>query len=180
MSADVLRCPILKLRFSAAVQSKLIQYLPRSRRHTSRSLFRCRKRESLAVRSGVNNAGHGASGCSGKNDSGKVLLENSNVSDSRPGFLTASKTSFRDSLSAVVLCLGPPGHSRHGHLGQLATGGADWSWWRAAALNGWHEPCDGDSHARFCERLRGEITDAGGTPVAASKMAVRVASNITS
>ncbi len=34
------------------------------------------------------------------------------------------------------------GHSRYGQLGQLATGGADWSWRRAAALNGWHEPCD--------------------------------------
>jgi len=35
------------------------------------------------------------------------------------------------------------GHSRHGQLGQLATGGADWLWRRAAALNGWHERCDG-------------------------------------
>ena len=35
------------------------------------------------------------------------------------------------------------GHSRNDHLGQLATGGADWLWRRAAALNGWHEPCDG-------------------------------------
>jgi hypothetical protein len=35
------------------------------------------------------------------------------------------------------------GHSRHDQLGQLATGGADWLWRRAAALNGWHEPCDG-------------------------------------
>ena len=34
------------------------------------------------------------------------------------------------------------GHSRHGQLGQLVTGGADWLWRRAAALNGWHEPCD--------------------------------------
>ena len=34
------------------------------------------------------------------------------------------------------------GHSRHGRFGQLATGGADWLWRRAAALNGWHEPCD--------------------------------------
>src|ERR1700719_1652553 len=34
------------------------------------------------------------------------------------------------------------GHSRHDQLGQLATGGADWLWRRAAALNGWHEPCD--------------------------------------
>ena len=25
----------------------------------------------------------------------------------------------------------------------MATGGADWLWRRAAALNGWHEPCDG-------------------------------------
>src|SRR5216683_4863853 len=33
------------------------------------------------------------------------------------------------------------GHSRYGQLGQLVTGGADWSWRRAAALNGWHEPC---------------------------------------
>jgi hypothetical protein len=33
------------------------------------------------------------------------------------------------------------GHSRHGQLGQLVTGGADWLWRRAAALNGWHEPC---------------------------------------
>ena len=35
------------------------------------------------------------------------------------------------------------GHSRHDQLGQLATGGADWLWRRAAALTGWHEPCDG-------------------------------------
>ena len=35
------------------------------------------------------------------------------------------------------------GHSRHGQPGQLATGGADWLWRRAAAFNGWHEPCDG-------------------------------------
>jgi len=28
------------------------------------------------------------------------------------------------------------GHLRHGQLGQLATGGADWLWRRAAALNG--------------------------------------------
>ena len=35
------------------------------------------------------------------------------------------------------------GHSRHDRLGQLATGGTDWLWRRAAALNGWHEPCDG-------------------------------------
>jgi len=35
------------------------------------------------------------------------------------------------------------GHSRHDHLGQLATGGTEWLWRRAAALNGWHEPCDG-------------------------------------
>jgi len=35
------------------------------------------------------------------------------------------------------------GHSRHGQLGQLATGGTDWLWRRAAALDGWHEPCDG-------------------------------------
>src|ERR1700693_2132646 len=35
------------------------------------------------------------------------------------------------------------GHSRHGQLGQLATGGAKWLWRRAAAFNGWHEPCDG-------------------------------------
>ena len=34
------------------------------------------------------------------------------------------------------------GHSRHDHLGQRATGGTDWLWRRAAALNGWHEPCD--------------------------------------
>src|SRR5262249_10134228 len=34
------------------------------------------------------------------------------------------------------------GHSRHDQLGQLATGGTDWLWRRAAALNGWHEPCD--------------------------------------
>src|ERR1017187_1833038 len=32
------------------------------------------------------------------------------------------------------------GHSRHDHLGQLATGGTDWLWRRAAAFNGWHEP----------------------------------------
>jgi hypothetical protein len=35
------------------------------------------------------------------------------------------------------------GHSRHDSPGQLATGGTDWLWRRAAALNGWHEPCDG-------------------------------------
>ena len=35
------------------------------------------------------------------------------------------------------------GHSRHGQLGQLVTGGADRLWRRAAALNEWHEPCDG-------------------------------------
>jgi len=34
------------------------------------------------------------------------------------------------------------GHSRHDRLGQLATGGTDWLWRRAAALTGWHEPCD--------------------------------------
>ena len=34
------------------------------------------------------------------------------------------------------------GHSRQDHLGQLATGGTDWFRRRAAALNGWHEPCD--------------------------------------
>jgi hypothetical protein len=34
------------------------------------------------------------------------------------------------------------GHSRHDQLGQLATGGTDWFWRRAAALNGWYEPCD--------------------------------------
>ena len=34
------------------------------------------------------------------------------------------------------------GHSRHDQLGQLATGGTDWLWRRAAALNGWHGPCD--------------------------------------
>jgi hypothetical protein len=33
------------------------------------------------------------------------------------------------------------GQSRHDHLGQLATGGTEWWWRRAAALNGWHEPC---------------------------------------
>ena len=35
------------------------------------------------------------------------------------------------------------GHSRHDQFGQPATGGTDWLWRRAAALNGWHEPCDG-------------------------------------
>ena len=35
------------------------------------------------------------------------------------------------------------GHLRHGQLGQLATGGADWLWRRAAARTGWHGPCDG-------------------------------------
>ena len=34
------------------------------------------------------------------------------------------------------------GHSGLDHVGQLATGGTDWLWRRAAALNGWHEPCD--------------------------------------
>ena len=35
------------------------------------------------------------------------------------------------------------GHSRHDRLGQPETGGTDRLWRRAAALNGWHEPCDG-------------------------------------
>jgi hypothetical protein len=35
------------------------------------------------------------------------------------------------------------GHSRHDHLGQLETGGTEWLWRGAAALHGWHEPCDG-------------------------------------
>ena len=35
------------------------------------------------------------------------------------------------------------GHSRHDRPGQLETGGTDWLWRRAAALSGWHEPCDG-------------------------------------
>ena len=34
------------------------------------------------------------------------------------------------------------GHSRQDQNGQLATGGTDWSRRRAAALNGWHEPCE--------------------------------------
>src|SRR5438105_1791969 len=34
------------------------------------------------------------------------------------------------------------GHSRHDYVGQLATGGTDYLWRRAAALNGWHEPCE--------------------------------------
>src|SRR5215472_5283580 len=34
------------------------------------------------------------------------------------------------------------GHSRHDQLGQLATGGTDWLWRRAAALCEWHEPCE--------------------------------------
>src|SRR5215469_12457439 len=34
------------------------------------------------------------------------------------------------------------GHSRRDQLGQLATGGTERLWRRAAALNGWHEPCD--------------------------------------
>ena len=34
------------------------------------------------------------------------------------------------------------GHSRQNQLGQLATGGTDWFRRRAAALDGWHEPCD--------------------------------------
>ena len=34
------------------------------------------------------------------------------------------------------------GHSRQNQLGQLATGGTDRFRRRAAALNGWHEPCD--------------------------------------
>jgi hypothetical protein len=33
------------------------------------------------------------------------------------------------------------GHSRHDRIGQLATGGAERLWRRAAALNEWHEPC---------------------------------------
>jgi hypothetical protein len=35
------------------------------------------------------------------------------------------------------------GHSRHDQFGQPATGGTAWLWRRAAALTGWHEPCDG-------------------------------------
>jgi hypothetical protein len=34
------------------------------------------------------------------------------------------------------------GHSRLNCYGQLATGGTEWLWRRAAALSGWHEPCD--------------------------------------
>jgi len=34
------------------------------------------------------------------------------------------------------------GHSSHGQFGQLATGGTDRLWRRAAALHEWHEPCD--------------------------------------
>ena len=34
------------------------------------------------------------------------------------------------------------GHSRRDQPGQLATGGTEWLWRRAAALNGWHEPCE--------------------------------------
>src|SRR6266542_2397933 len=45
------------------------------------------------------------------------------------------------------------GHSRHGQLGQLATGGADWLWRRAAARKDGTSRVTGDSHARFCERL---------------------------
>jgi hypothetical protein len=33
------------------------------------------------------------------------------------------------------------GHSRHDRLGQLATGGTERLWRRAAALSEWHEPC---------------------------------------
>ena len=32
------------------------------------------------------------------------------------------------------------GHSRHDRIGQLATGGTEWLWRRAAALSGWREP----------------------------------------
>jgi hypothetical protein len=35
------------------------------------------------------------------------------------------------------------GHSRRDQFGQPATGGTDWLWRRAAALDEWHEPCDG-------------------------------------
>jgi len=35
-----------------------------------------------------------------------------------------------------------PGHSSHGQLGQLATGGTDWLLPRAAALHERHEPRD--------------------------------------
>ena len=35
------------------------------------------------------------------------------------------------------------GHSRHDPFGQPETGGTAWLWRRAAALTGWHEPCDG-------------------------------------
>ena len=35
------------------------------------------------------------------------------------------------------------GHSRHDQFGQPETGGTARLWRRAAALNGWHEPCDG-------------------------------------
>src|ERR1044071_2391717 len=33
------------------------------------------------------------------------------------------------------------GYSRHDRFGQLATGGTEWLWRRAAALKEWHEPC---------------------------------------
>ena len=35
------------------------------------------------------------------------------------------------------------GHSRHDQFGQPETGGTDRLWRRAAALTGWHEPCEG-------------------------------------
>src|SRR6202521_2068980 len=34
------------------------------------------------------------------------------------------------------------GHPRHGWCGQLATGGTQRLWRKAAAFKGWHEPCD--------------------------------------
>jgi hypothetical protein len=38
-------------------------------------------------------------------------------------------------------------------MGQPETGGADWSWWKAAAFKRWHEPDKSRGLRPFCERL---------------------------
>jgi hypothetical protein len=52
------------------------------------------------------------------------------------------------------------GHSRQDHLGQLATGGTEWLWRRAAALTEWHEPCKSRGLRTVLGEARGETPRA--------------------
>jgi hypothetical protein len=52
------------------------------------------------------------------------------------------------------------GHSRHGRLGQLATGGTEWLRRRAAALIEWHEPCKSRGLRTVLGEARGETPRA--------------------